>query len=283
MEKRKTPVGILMVFLLLTCGGPPKPDPGDGARGYGSRASAFFTEGNLLGALADYKHAYVAAAKVDLPLQQAQYLFNVGRVYYELGLLDSADTAFQASYREMNFYHDEENARTVAGFIALLYARRGLYDNAFTWYERGRPQVLKDPGPTAFWLTVQAVVGMVKDRAPEAEGYLDRAMECYTKEKRYNGMASVDYYRASIAFSSANYEEARRQLTESLALLDKAPERYRRWRVLLASATVAFCVHDSDAGQRYYKRALDCAPAGIVMPPVNDVTTCPKKFWEGNR
>jgi hypothetical protein len=108
-------------------------------------------------------------------------------------------------------------------------------------------------------------------------------MACYRKKKMYNGMAQVDYYRASIAFSTANYEDAKQHLALSLASLDNAPERYRRWRVLLASATVAFCLRDTDAGQRYYKRALDCAPRGIALPSVEEVTSCPKKFWEGNR
>lgn len=280
MKKGKNIISVFITVLLLGCIGPHKPDPGDLARRYGSLASADFTEGNLAVALAEYKHAYVAAAKVDLPLKQAQYLFNIGRVYYELGLLDSADTAFRASYRELVFYKDDETGRTVAGFIALVYARQGRYDNAFEWYERGRPQILKGPELTAFWLTVQAVVGMVRNRAPEAEGYLDRAMECYKKIKMYNGMSGVDYYRASISFSSANYEEAKQHLVESMAFLDKSPERFRRWRVLLASATVAFCLHDTDAGQRYYKRALDCVPAGVALPPVGKVTSCPKGFLE---
>jgi tetratricopeptide (TPR) repeat protein len=108
-------------------------------------------------------------------------------------------------------------------------------------------------------------------------------MICYKKQKKYNGMAQVDYYRAAIAFSSANYEDAKQHLAESMTLLEKAPERYRRWKVLLASATVAFCLHDADAGQRYYKRALDCAPKGIAMLTAEDVTACPKTFWEGKR
>jgi tetratricopeptide (TPR) repeat protein len=203
MKNEKTIIVIFTALFLFSCAGPQKPDPGTEARKYGSRASAYFTESNLQAALVEYRHAYVAAAKVDLPLLQAQYLFNIGRVYYELGVLDSADTAFQASYRELVFYKDDETGRTVAGFIALVYARQGRYDNAFEWYERGRPQELKDPGSTAFWLTVQAVVGMVKDRSSEAEGYLDRAMLCYKKLKNYNGMAQVDYYRAAIAHSSA--------------------------------------------------------------------------------
>ena len=283
MKKNKILVTIFAALLLFNCAGPQKPDPGADARLFGSHASSYFTEGNLLSALAEYKHAYVAAAKVDLPLLQAQYLFNIGRVYYELGVLDSADSAFEAAYRELAFYKDEETGRTVAGFIALVYARQGSYDNAFEWYERGRPQELKDPESTAFWLTVQAVVCMVKDRMPEAESYLDRAMISYKKEKKYNGMAQVDYYRAAIAFSSANYEDAKQHLAESLVFLDKAPERYRRWRVLLASATVAFCLHDTDSGQHFYKRALDCVPKGIALPSDGEVTGCPKKFWEGNK
>jgi tetratricopeptide (TPR) repeat protein len=281
--KNKIIFGCYATLLFLGCGGPRNPDPGDDARLYGARGSVYFTDGNLKGALLEYKHAYVAAARIDLPLQQAQYLFNIGRVYCELGLLDSADTAFQASYREFVFYRDNETARTTAGFVALVNARRGLYDKAFEWYERGRPATLREPQETAFWLTIQAAVCMVKNRAPEAEGYLDQAMVCCQKKKMYNSMAGVDYYRAAIAHSSGNYEDAKQHLAESLAFLDKAPERYRRWRVLLASATVAFCLHDTDAGHRYYKRAVDCAPEGILLPPVDEAAACPKQFWEGNR
>lgn len=283
MKKIKNVAGIAMALLLLSCAGPRKPDPGAVAHLHGSHALSYFTEGNLQRAIEEYKQAYAAAAKVDLPLLQAQYLFNIGRVYYELGALDSADSAFRSSYHDLVFYKDDVTGRTVAGFIALVCARQGRYDNAFEWYERGRPQELKDPGSTAFWLTVQAVVGMVKDRMPEAESYLDRAILGYKKLKNYNGMAQVDYYRAAIAFSSVNYEDAKQHLAESMAFLDKSAERYRRWRVLLASATVAFCMHDTEAGQRYYERALDCVPNGIALPQGGEVTGCPKKFWDGNR
>jgi tetratricopeptide (TPR) repeat protein len=95
--------------LLLSCS-TPKIDPGATARLYGSRALPLFTEGNFTGAIKEYQKAYVHAARADLPIQQAQYLFNIGRVWYEAGELDSADQALQAAYREFSYYKDSTNA-----------------------------------------------------------------------------------------------------------------------------------------------------------------------------
>ena len=273
----------LLTATLLGCGGAKRPDPAAASKMHGSRASAAFTEGNLAGALAEYKKAYVAAARADVPLQQAQCLFNVGRVYYELGYLDSAEQAFGTAQHDFVFYHDDANGRMAAGFLALVYCQSGMYDQAYSWYEKGRPSVLKDRTETAFWLTVQALIAMLKTRTPEAKAYLDEAMKYYAREKKYNGMAQTDYYRALIAYSEAKYDDAAAYLTSSLASLDKVTQRYRRWRVLLASSTVAFCRNEEELGQRYYKRAQDCVPARIELPSVDSIRPCPGKLWEGYR
>jgi tetratricopeptide (TPR) repeat protein len=273
----------LTAAILLGCGGTKQPDPAATAKIYGSRASAAFNDGNLSGALADYKRAYVAAARADVPRYQAQCLFNVGRVYYELGYPDSAEQAFGAAQRDFVFYGDDASARMAAGFLALVLCQRGMYDQAFSWYEKGRPAVLKDRSETAFWLTVQAQIAMLKSRVPEALGYLDKAMECYARDKKYNGMAQVDYYRALVAYSQSQYADAADRLASSLASLDKASQRYRRWRVLLAAATVSFCRNEEEQGQRFYRRAQDCVAAGISLPPLDSIRTCPKRFHEGYR
>jgi tetratricopeptide (TPR) repeat protein len=282
----KRTCGTLLVFaaaILCACGGPKKPDPGAGARLFGARASQAFAQGNLAGALSDYKKAYVAAARADLPQQQAQYLFNIGRVYYEMGVLDSAEAMFENARREFVFCRDPGNAAFAAGFMALAYCHRGMYKNAFEWYQRGRPEKLADRRAAAFWLTVQALLAMMNERIPEAEGYLDKAMEACRKEKMHNAMAQIDYYRAAIAFSAARYHDAQGRLDASLASLDKAVERYRRWRVLLAAATVSFCLSDEENGQRFFRRAADCAPAGIEIPAADSIRFCPRRFWEGWR
>jgi tetratricopeptide (TPR) repeat protein len=274
-----------IAFLLISCGGTGKPDPGEVSRIFGARGSSEFTSGNLLGALAEYRKAYTAAARADLPLQQAQCLFNIGRVHYELGRLDSAETAFLSAYGDFAYYHEPGGrAATAAGFIALVNAYGNKYDSAFAWYGRGRPKNLSGNAETAFWLTVQAHLCVMKERIPEALGYLDRAMECSIKEEMYNSMAQIDYYRAAIAFSCARYNDARKSLAASLVSLDKSPERYRRWRVLLAYATVSFCLRDEEAGTRYYVRAVDCVPGGTTAPPpIDSIRTCPGKWWSHYR
>jgi tetratricopeptide (TPR) repeat protein len=266
--------------LLLSCS-TPKIDPGATARLYGSRALPLFTEGNFTGAIKEYQKAYVHAARADLPIQQAQYLFNIGRVWSEAGELDSADQALQAAYREFSYYKDSTNAGTTAGFIALIFCHFGNYDSAFTWYQKGRPKELRKNSETAFWLTIQARISLLQNRTPEASAWLDRAYESYKKDKSWNGMAQIDYYRASIAFSQARYDDTRALLASSLASLDKTPERYRRWRVLLASAAVSFCLRDAEAGERFYRRSLDCVPRGVAaVPPLDSVQACPKEFPE---
>jgi tetratricopeptide (TPR) repeat protein len=269
-----------IAMLLISCGGRYRPDPGGPARMYGARAAIDFANGNLLGALAEYRKAYAAAARMDLPVEQAQCLFNTGRVWYELGMLDSAREAFSAAWRDFLYYHDPARAAWAAGFISLVNAQAGNYDSAFAWYGRGRPEKLRGSGETAFWLTVQAHLCIMKDRVPEAMGYLDRARESYKDGKMYNGLAQVDYYLAGIAYAAGKHDEARAALASSLASLDKATERYRRWRVLLASATVSFCLRDDEAGVRYYTRAVDCVPRGTaLLPAIEDVRSCPSKWW----
>jgi tetratricopeptide (TPR) repeat protein len=266
-----------ITLLLFSCAGNTV-DPGANARLYGSRALQLFTEGNLTGAVKEYRKAYMYAASSDLPLQQAHYLFNIGRVWYEAGEFDSADEALQAAYREFTYYKDSANAGTAAGFIALVYCHSGNYDRAFAWYQKGRPTELRKNSETAFWLTIQARISLLQNRVPEASAWLDRAYESYKKEKSWNGLAQIDYYRAAISFSQARHEDTRALLASSLALLDKTPERYRRWRVLLASATVCFCLKDTEAGERFYRRSLDCVPKGVTVPPLDSVQTCPTKF-----
>jgi tetratricopeptide (TPR) repeat protein len=264
---------------LLSCGGTRAPDPGETARMYGARASEQFAEGNLLGARAGYEKAYAVAAQADLPREQAKYLFNIGRVWYELGSLDSAEAAFLTAYRDFTYYHDAEGGASAAGFIALVNALAGKHDSAFAWYGRGRPEKLSGNAQTAFWLSVQAQLCIAKDRIPEAQGYLDKAMECAKKDKMFGSMAHIEFCRAGIAYTAANYAEARVSLGESLAKIDKAPERYRRWRVLFAYATVSFCLHDEEAGVRYYTRAVDCAPKGIAVPVIDSARTCSRQGW----
>ncbi|MBN2036339.1 MAG: hypothetical protein JW768_06315 [Chitinispirillaceae bacterium] len=275
-------IGIIAVFALLSCGGK-KVDPGSTARMYGSRASQLFNEGNMTGAIKEYRKAYASAARTDLPLLQARYLFNIGRAWYELGILDSAGEAFGAAYREYSFYNDPRNAGIAAGFMALVYCRSGMYDSAFAWYRTGRPQQLQKGNETAFWLTVQALLSLLKNRIPEASAWLDRAHESYKKAKSWNGMAQVDYYRALIAYRQGSHSQAKDLLVSSLASLDRAPERYRRWRVLLAGAMVSFCLNDTEAGKRFYRRALDCAPRSLVLPQPDHVQSCPEEFWDGAR
>jgi tetratricopeptide (TPR) repeat protein len=273
-----------IALLLVSCGGTGKPDPGETSRMYGARAAINFTNGNLLGALAEYRKAYGAAARMDLPVEQAQCLFNAGRVYYELGLLDSAESAFSTAHRDFLYYHDSGRAARAAGFISIVNAQAGRYDSAYAWYGRGRPKDLRGSEETAFWLTVQARLCLMKDRVPEAMGYLDRAMECYKDEKMWSGMAQVDYDRAGISYTAGRHDEARGLLASSLAFFDKSGERYRRWRVLLASAAVSFCLRDEEAGVRFYTRAADCIPKGITpLPLMESVRTCPAKWWEHYR
>jgi tetratricopeptide (TPR) repeat protein len=267
-----------MIVVGLSCYAP-KVDPGATARSYGSRAAQLFTEGNCIGAIKEYQKAYIHAARADMPLQQAQYLFNIGRVWYELDNTDSADIAFRAAYREFMYYQDSASASSSAGFISLTFCKRGKYDSAMSWYKRGRPKDLKSNEEITFWLTIQALISLLQNRISEASAWLDRAYEAYKKEKSWNGIAQVDYYRARIAYAQSKYEEARELLTVSLASLDKTPERFRRWRVLAASAMVSFCLGDAEAGERFYRRSLDCIPRGVSLPHRDSVTICPKLLF----
>ncbi|MBN2189120.1 MAG: tetratricopeptide repeat protein [Chitinispirillaceae bacterium] len=280
MMKKGTLIAGSIALLVISCGGARRLDPGEPSRWYGALAAAKFTEGNLNGALAEYRKALAAASRADLPAVQAKYLFNIGRVNYELGRIDSAENAFSAAYADFRFYRDTARAARAAGYLALVNVLKGRYDSAAAWYGRGRPAELRGNAETAFWLAVQARLCIMNDRMDEAMGYLDRAMESCRKGKMHSGMAQVEYCRAAIACSRSRYDEARAALASSLASLDKAAERYRRWRVLLAASAVAFCLGDREAGTRYRNRAAACAPKGIDVPSPDSAGACRLKWWE---
>ncbi|MCU0609859.1 MAG: hypothetical protein MUF22_08860 [Chitinispirillaceae bacterium] len=281
MKQKHMLIAVVIVLMsIISCGGSRRPDPGAFARIYGSRAAAKLADGNLLGAVTTYQKAAEAAARADLPLLEARYRYNTGRVWHELGMSDSAEQVLRESYRDFIYYRDSSDAALAAGMISLINAEQARYDSAFAWYGRGRPATLKGRGETAFWLMVQAKYCIASDRIPEAEAYLDKAMECFTKDKDRRNMARVDYCRAQIARNAAQHADARAHLQRALASLDKAHERYGRWRVLIALSAVSFCLRDEESGIRFYRRAVNCVPRGIAVPAIDALRSCPNKFQD---
>ena len=87
-------------------------------------------------------------------------------------------------------------------------------------------------------------------------------------------MTTIYALKSDMAFSKGNCAEAEELLQESLNLNDKAREPYRRSGILLKLSTIYFCKGDATTGKHYYDRSKDCAPKGVKIPPIDEVSEC---------
>ena len=76
-----------------------------------------------------------------------------------------------------------------------------------------------------------------------------------------------------MALSSKDFQRGRELFDSSLVLLDKVPERYSRYRVLLGYSKLEFC-SGAERGAEYYRRAQECVPVGIGIPALEDIKSC---------
>jgi len=106
------------------------------------------------------------------------------------------------------------------------------------------------------------------------EDELNAAQTFYKKKKDYSVLTTILTLKADIEFYKGNYAEAEELLQESLNLNDKAHEPYRRSGILLKLSIIKFCKGDKNAGKHYYDRSKDCAPKGIKIPSIDEVSEC---------
>lgn len=267
--KRKFNVFSLCFVLLFSCGGRKVSNYDRTAAAYGRSAYNCFRDGNFAEAKKLYRRALISAGRSDMPHQRARYLFNIGRVLFEEGEYDSANQYFILSQDEFMFLGDSLTASSAAAFICLTYISRGEIDSARMISGMSYPE--RDH---ILWSMVQGRVLMAGGKVSEAEKEFRVAALKQRKKKDFGGLALNCYYRGSLALSSKDFQRGRELFDSSLVLLDKVPERYSRYRVLLGYSKLEFCSGAEERGLRYYRRAQECVPVGIGIPALEDIKSC---------
>ena len=230
---------------------------------YGSRGYKCFINTDLEKALINYREACKLASK-KTPQLQAGYWLNIGRIYYELGKNDSALTYLRKSNNAFLKYGDTAQASMSAGYLALLYVKKGLADIAYRIYEKNNYS--KNNVHEAFWLTVKARIFIQYGKYEKAVSNLKKARTIYLKANDYDGLAGNYLFIAAIPFRKQQYKESYVLLQNALDCVDKSDVKYRRWKILFDLALVCMQRGNKQMGIDYYSQAKGCAPQGVTLP-----------------
>jgi len=265
---------MLVIFILILinsigCAGSNKAKPHDDDV-YGSRAYGYFLDGNMPLAIETYKKGYASARKTDHSQGAARYLSNIGRVFYEMGAMDSAVLYHRRAYEEFRAIDDGAHASMAAAFLALCLATGGDGGQARDWLKTAASSA--DPKGSGHYLAV--IRGMIDLRLTAKitdEGAVDAALAFYKKSKENRIISTIYILKADQEISKGANAAAVNYLDSALTVIEASQERYKRSRILLRLATIKFGAGDESAGRRYYERAADCAPKGAKIPPMEEV------------
>ncbi|HEX7511613.1 MAG TPA: tetratricopeptide repeat protein [Chitinivibrionales bacterium] len=266
---------VLGCALVLSCADPLKGKSPYWHNGYvyGTQGYAFFSQGSLDGALTSYRKALTEARRFDIPGQTAQYTFNIGRCFFELGGYDSALVYFQSAYSEFGFCGDDPASRRSAAFIALAFSDSGLADSAMAWYKRAAARKI-DKKDRPFMVFLHGRLLWNRDHGREALTYFEEAFKVYKKLRAYQGMAQTCRYQAEIYRAFGEYADAVKCVEEALSWNDKSDQRFDRFPTLLLAASLSACADNSARARWYYERARQCACAGMRIPPLQEILEC---------
>jgi len=242
------------------------------ADGYGERAYRYFLSGNMPAAVEQYKKSYASARKNDRVSDAAQFLSNIGRVYFEIGQYDSAALYLAKAHDEFVTLDDTIAASKTASFLALCLAEQGGAQQALSWSQAARAHSWKESAHYHALMKGRLDTRLSSKITNGSE--LDAAHTFYKKKKDYSALTTLYALKADTEFQRGGCAEAERLLLEALNANDKAREVYRRSGILLKLAIIKFCAGDADAGKHYYDRAKDCAPKGVNVPPMEEVSEC---------
>ena len=242
------------------------------ADGHGERAYRYFQSGNMPGAVEQYKKNYASARKNDRVGDAAHALANVGRVFSETGQHDSAALYLAKARDEFVTLGDTVAASKTAAFLALCAAEQGDAEQARKWSQTAQAYQWKNSGH--YHALMKSRLDMRLSSKITNEDELNAAQTFYKKKKDYSVLTAIYVLKADIAFSKGRCAEAEELLLESLNLNDKAREPYRRSAILLKLSIIKFCNGDKNAGKHYYHRSKDCAPKGVKIPPIDEVSEC---------
>ncbi len=239
---------------------------------YGVRGYRCFLEGDFLKALNLYRTGYVAARRSDEIHKTSQYLFNTARVFFELGQLDSAANWFGKAHEEMLYYKDSVSAARAAVFLSLCFAKSARAGEANTWLAKA--ETLRGKDCVHFYNAAACKVGFILNGTLENPEKLDAAASYYTKKKDYASLSQIHLLKAQVSKEGKDLSAARYYLEAAISDLDNSPEMFRRYTVLLLLSENSFCSGNSDEGNRFYGRAVDCAPRGVVLPSLDLISRC---------
>jgi len=242
------------------------------ADGHGERAYRYFLSGNMPGALDQYKKGYAAARRVDRVGDAAQFLSNIGRVYHEMGQGDSAALYLAKAHDEFITLNDTAAVSKTAAFLALCAAELGDADQARKWSQAARAHSWKESEHYHALMKGRLDVRLTSKITDESG--LDAAQAFYKKKKDYSALTTIYTLKADAELQRGGCAAAERLLLEALDINDAAREPYRRSGILMKLAVIKLCAGDAAAGKHYYDRAKDCAPKGVKVPPMEDVSEC---------
>ncbi|MDD5673799.1 MAG: tetratricopeptide repeat protein [Chitinivibrionales bacterium] len=281
-RRQKAVIILISCFILLLCACVSSRGPGPawyGTTAQGGRGYELFCQGNFIDALNVYASALATAERYDVIDQVALYRFNIGRVYFERGMPDSARFFLAGAYTLYRQRADKSGAGRAAGFLALAFCKQGILDSAWAWYKAGLPDKKKSE-EKAFWLTVYGRIFWQEKHDQSALNYFEEAYRQNASCKRLHAMALLNYYRAGIYAYGHDTAEAVRLLTEGLKRSERAPEQYDRSKMLLRLAALLACRNELDMAQQYYVRARNTLPQGATIVSFENLKSCPRELTD---
>lgn len=263
------PFIILFGLLLSGCGGKTAFNRGEIASSFGNSGYQYFTKGQFDKSLVQYMKALKESEKNDIPALRARYLFNIGRVYYEMGIPDSARTYFLKSGFELSYYGDSVSSSMATGFIALVFCERGHIDSAKLLCKQ---QYSEDIKPLRhFWQMVRSRIAFSEHEYDKAIMLIDSASVYYRKSRDYEALVSAHFHKAEIQYERQLYSEVQSTLESALVYLEKTESQYNRWKVLLLLSKAYFKTGNERDGTVIYLRAKDCAPSPGLVPSLAEI------------
>jgi tetratricopeptide (TPR) repeat protein len=283
VKNPRTVVAVLLLLTLALAGcagsrrGASRPDDV-----HGSRAHRLFMNGELPRALESYRQAFAVASRVDNNVGAARALSNIGRVYFELGMSDSAALHFVMAYEEFVVFAGVAAASRSAAWAALSFAATGDEMRARCWLGTAETAAaIANAGSKRgratdehYFALMRGLIDFRLSSRVTDENALIAALAFYRKQKNHSSLSTLYVLLADMEFARGNCTAAKRLLDEALASMDKSGEMYRRSTALQRAAAVSFCLGEETAGRRYYRRAVDTVPRGLTVPPAEEVAAC---------
>jgi len=264
--------GVLLMIAVTGCASTKDTARYDGVDEHGARAYRHFLIGNMPAAVEQYKKGYAAVRKSDRVGDAAHCLANIGRVYSEMGQYDSAALYLAKAHDELVTLRDTVAVSKTAAFLALCLAEQGDANQALSWSQAARAHRWKES--EHYHALMKGRFDMRLTSKITNEDELDVAQAFYKKKKDYSALTTIYTLKADMEFHRGNCTESERFLLESLNTNDKAREPYRRSGILRKLSIIKFCAGDADAGKHYYERSRDCAPKGVKVPIIDEISEC---------